>query len=107
MTWWSLRYLWVVGVHPSYVLVVLAAVVGLGIWTVTMNPADLDSGLGMVLFGVGSAPALAAVQSGIGVASRFPRTTRALRTALPLAAAAVLVWRAVALSGAGSVPPCH
>jgi hypothetical protein len=48
--WWSLRYLWVVGTHPSYALVVLAAVVSLGIWTVTMNPGDLDSGFGMLLF---------------------------------------------------------
>jgi len=47
---WSLRYLWVVGVHPSHALGVLAAVVGLGAWTVVMNPGDLDSGLGMLLF---------------------------------------------------------
>lgn len=48
--WWTLRYLWVVGVHASYALVILVAVVGLGIWTVTLNPGDLDSGLGMLLF---------------------------------------------------------
>jgi hypothetical protein len=47
---WALRYLWVVGIHPTYALVVLEAVVSIGIWTVAMNPEDLDSGLGMLLF---------------------------------------------------------
>ena len=38
------------GLHPPYALVVLSVVVGVGIWTTSVSPGELDSGLGMVLF---------------------------------------------------------
>jgi hypothetical protein len=46
----ALRYFAIVGLHPSYALVLLALVVAIGGWSAFMNPADLDSGLGMLLF---------------------------------------------------------
>ena len=39
-----------VGLHPPYALVILGAIVGLGLWTTSVSPGELDSGLGMVLF---------------------------------------------------------
>jgi hypothetical protein len=44
------RYFSVVGLHPVYALVALAAIVVLGLITVWLNAAELDSGLGMILF---------------------------------------------------------
>jgi hypothetical protein len=44
------KYFAVVRQSPSYGLAVLAAVTALGILTVALNPAELDSALGMVLF---------------------------------------------------------
>jgi hypothetical protein len=38
------------GLHPPYALVVLAAIVGIGLWTAGTSPRELDSGLGMLLF---------------------------------------------------------
>jgi hypothetical protein len=44
------RFLTVVGLHPRYALLLLAALVGIGIWTTSISPGELDSGLGMLLF---------------------------------------------------------
>ena len=44
------RFFAVVGLHPPYALMILGATVGLGIWTTSVSPGELDSGLGMVLF---------------------------------------------------------
>ena len=44
------RFLALVGLHPPYAMVMLAAIVGIGLWTTTVSPGELDSGLGMVLF---------------------------------------------------------
>ena len=44
------KYVALVRQTPSYGLAVLAGVTVLGILTVTLNPADLDSALGMLLF---------------------------------------------------------
>ena len=44
-----LRYFLVVGLHPTYALVVLGAVVVTGVVTLAMDPRELDAGLGMVL----------------------------------------------------------
>lgn len=44
------RYFSVVGLHPTYAHVALAAIVVLGLVTVWLNAAELDSGLGMILF---------------------------------------------------------
>ena len=46
---WPARFFAVVGLHPRYTLMMLAAIVGLGLWTTTASPGELDSGLGMVL----------------------------------------------------------
>ena len=32
--------------HPPYTLLILAAIVGVGLWTIRVSPTDLDSGLG-------------------------------------------------------------
>lgn len=45
-----LRYLAVVEIHPLYALVAMAAIAVLGLATVWLNAAELDSGLGMILF---------------------------------------------------------
>lgn len=44
------RFFALVGLHPPYALAMLGAIVGLGLWTTRVSPAELDSGLGMVLF---------------------------------------------------------
>ena len=44
------KFFAIVRQSPSYGLAVLAAVTAFGILTITLNPAELDSALGMVLF---------------------------------------------------------
>lgn len=62
----------------------------------------------MGLFGVGSVPGLAAAQAGTAWSGRYPRAERVLRRAVPLVAAAVLVFRALAAPAtAGAPPTCH
>ncbi len=61
----------------------------------------------MGLFGVGSIPGLAATQAGAAWTGRFPRAELVLRRAVPLVAAAVLVFRALAVPAAGGPPACH
>jgi hypothetical protein len=46
----SARFFATLSLHPPYTLLILAAIVGIGIWTTTMSPGELDSGLGMLLF---------------------------------------------------------
>ncbi|HEY3883967.1 MAG TPA: hypothetical protein VGL62_02075 [Vicinamibacterales bacterium] len=46
----TLRFFLALHPHPTYALVVLACVLGLGIWTVALSPYELDAGLGMILF---------------------------------------------------------
>jgi hypothetical protein len=43
------RFFAVIGLHPPYALLTLTAVVAMGIWTTSVSPGELDSGLGMVL----------------------------------------------------------
>lgn len=43
------RYLAVIGIHPLYAMVAMAAITGLGLVTVWLDAAELDSGLGMIL----------------------------------------------------------
>jgi hypothetical protein len=45
-----LRYFLVIGLHPFYALIVLAAIVAVGLVTLALDPRELDAGLGMVLF---------------------------------------------------------
>lgn len=66
----------------------------------------------MAAFGIGAVPALALVQTVVpGAAARLgghPRAAAIVRRGVPLAAAMVLVWRALAASGGGTTPPhCH
>ncbi|MDX2013878.1 MAG: sulfite exporter TauE/SafE family protein [Myxococcaceae bacterium] len=56
-------------------------------------------------FALGAIPALATVQAGSGLATRWPSVTWALRKAVPLFAAGVLIYRAVLASTQG--PDCH
>jgi hypothetical protein len=44
------RFFATLSVHPPYALLILGAIVGIGIWTTSMSPRELDSGLGMLLF---------------------------------------------------------
>jgi hypothetical protein len=45
-----LRYFAVIGIHPPYAIVAIAGIAVLGLVTVWLNAAELDSGLGMILF---------------------------------------------------------
>jgi hypothetical protein len=45
-----LRYFLAVRLHPTFALVILAAIVAVGLATLSMQPDELDAGLGMVLF---------------------------------------------------------
>jgi hypothetical protein len=44
------RFFAAMRLHPPYALAILAIIVGIGVWTTTVSPAEIDSGLGMVLF---------------------------------------------------------
>jgi sulfite exporter TauE/SafE len=57
----------------------------------------------MVAFGAGSAPALALAQLHLGALKARPRAFELARRAVPLVAAGVLVWRALAASGGESM----
>jgi len=46
----AVRYFLAIGLHPAYALIVLGAIVVIGFVTVVLQPAELDSALGMVLF---------------------------------------------------------
>lgn len=67
----------------------------------------LGGSLVMVGFGVGSTPGLAAVQAGTAWSGRYPRVETVLRRAIPLLAAALLVWRALMVPAAHGAPACH
>lgn len=82
------------------------------LWGLFLTAVGTGSALGgaavMGLFGLGGVPGLSAVQAGAAWGSRWPRASRVLRVAVPLVAAAALVWRALAVPDplAGS-PACH
>lgn len=44
-----LRYFAVVGLHPSYALIALSAIVLVGVVTLWLDPGEIDSGLGMIV----------------------------------------------------------
>jgi hypothetical protein len=46
---WPAWFFAVVRLHPPYGLAILAVIVGAGIWTTSVSPSELDSGLGMLL----------------------------------------------------------
>jgi sulfite exporter TauE/SafE len=65
----------------------------------------------MTAFALGALPALAAVQAlvpgSLGRVTRSPRVVAVSRRAIPLLAAAVIVWRALAAGAATAAPHCH
>jgi sulfite exporter TauE/SafE len=78
-----------------------------GVLLAAMATGSVGGGaLVMTAFALATSPALALVQWNARALQRHPRALRVLRTAVPLVAAAVLVWRA--LAGGGAEPPrCH
>ncbi len=70
----------------------------------TGAPAAGAAALG--IFGLGAIPALATVQLGASWGERYPRLARGLRVAVPLAAAAVLVVRALLATEQPGGPSC-
>jgi hypothetical protein len=44
----ALRFFMLVRLHPSYVLAAMAACAAIGVWTVSVTPGDIDSGLGLI-----------------------------------------------------------
>ena len=83
-----------------------------GAFLMAAGAASVAGGaLVMTAFGLGSVPALALVQALLpGGAARLvshPRAAAFARRAIPLLAAVVLVWRALAAGPAGSPPHCH
>jgi sulfite exporter TauE/SafE len=60
----------------------------------------------MLAFSLGAVPALALVQFGAPRLAGRPAVARAIRRAIPLLAAAVVTWRTLGSTGAGS-PHCH
>jgi hypothetical protein len=44
------RFFVLTGLHPPYALLMLGAIVGVGGWTTSVSPGELDSGLAMLLF---------------------------------------------------------
>jgi uncharacterized protein len=67
--------------------------------------SPLGGGSLLGAFALGAIPALAAVQAGSGAVTRWPTITWALRKAVPLFAAGVLIYRAVLAGTQG--PDCH
>jgi sulfite exporter TauE/SafE len=61
----------------------------------------------MIAFAAGAVPALAFVQINVARLQSHPRVLRVARRAIPLLAAAVLVWRALGSTGGAAAPHCH
>ncbi|HEY0711188.1 MAG TPA: sulfite exporter TauE/SafE family protein [Polyangia bacterium] len=64
-------------------------------------------GLLMAGFAVGASPAIALVQAHAPLLTRYPRATLWLRRAVPLVAAAILIWRATHAGSTTAPPTCH
>ena len=67
----------------------------------------LDGAVTLFAFSLGAVPLLATAQWGSRRLPRNPRLQRALQTAVPLLAATMLIWRALATHAAGEPPHCH
>lgn len=61
----------------------------------------------MASFALGATPALAVVQAHAPALRRHPRVAMWVQRAVPLLAAAVLVWRAINAGDGGTPPSCH
>lgn len=74
-----------------------------GIFLVAAGTGGAAAGaLVMIAFALGSTPGLATVQLGAAWAGRWPRAERISRIAVPLLAALVVAWRALAAGGDGA-----
>jgi sulfite exporter TauE/SafE len=79
-----------------------------GMFLVAIGAGTPSGGaLVMALFALGGTPGLATVQAGAAWTGRWPRAERFLRVAVPLVAAAALVWRALMAGGGSSVVGHH
>jgi hypothetical protein len=61
----------------------------------------------MGAFALGATPALAFVQTHALLLTRHPRLAAVARRSVPVVAAVVLVWRALATGDVGAPPACH
>jgi uncharacterized protein len=61
----------------------------------------------MAAFALGATPVLAIIQGHGPLLARHPRAAGFVRRAVPLLAAAVLIWRAVHAGGGDAPPTCH
>lgn len=69
-----------------------------GVFLMAVGAGGWLAGAGiLVSFAIGSTPGLAIVQGGAAWAGRWPRAERVFRVVVPLVAAAVVAWRAVAI----------
>jgi uncharacterized protein len=79
-----------------------------GLFLAAAATASLPAGaLFMAAFALGAVPAFVLLQSGGGSLARWPRLVPVLRRGIPLVAAAVVVWRALAAAGAPGAPAHH
>lgn len=77
-----------------------------GVFLAAVATSSLAGGAAvMAAFALGAVPALGGVQAGAQLGARFPAATWALRRAVPLVAAGVLIFRAVQAATQG--PACH
>jgi sulfite exporter TauE/SafE len=83
-----------------------AALYGLLLTAAATGSAFIGAGL-MGAFALGATPALVLVQAHAPALRRHPRLALWVQRAVPLVAAAVLVWRAVHAGSASTPPSCH
>jgi uncharacterized protein len=93
-------------IGASTPLLPCASLYGLLLAAVATASALGGAGL-MAAFAIGATPALAFVQAHAPLLDRFPRAAGWLRRAVPLLAAAALVWRAVHAGSDTAPPACH
>lgn len=77
-----------------------------GVFLAAIATASVTGGAAIMgAFGLGAMPALGLTQAGAHLGARWPNLSWALRKAVPLVAAAVLIWRAVIAATQG--PGCE
>jgi sulfite exporter TauE/SafE len=81
------------------------------LYGVFLSAAALGSGPGgglvLAMFAFGGIPALLSAQVGSKLLARFHTNAFLLRRGVPLVAAAILVWRALATKASGGTASCH
>jgi len=79
-----------------------------GVFLMAVGAGGSLMGVGiLVAFAAGSTPGLAIVQGGAAWAGRWPRAERAFRVVVPLVAAGVVAWRALAIGDPASGGGMH